>query len=412
MTSLGLFALVLALATLTGLFNARILRLPFTIGVLLLSLVVSAGLSVADWVLPLHTVHALQTLLTQIDLPTTLMEGALAFLLFAGAQGVDLGALFARKFSVLALALLGTLLAVVVFAAGAWGIFTLVGLNVPLAWCVVLGAILAPTDPVSVVGMLRRLGLPAQVQALFAGESLFNDGVGVVIFTVALEVAHHAHPVSALRLAEAFTTEVGGGLLVGLVGGWLARKAFALSQDPQLDLLISLTLCTGTYSLCTAWGLSGPIATVTAGLCMAAPATQRRITEQGRKNLHVFWELVDEVLNAMLFALIGFQVLALSFSRALVVAAALAIPLAIIARLLSVLLATLPVYLRGQDRMGVLAVLTWGGLRGGISISLALGLPESPMRAPLLAVCYCVVVFTILVQGLTIAPVVRKFHPS
>lgn len=412
MTSLGLFALVLVLATACGLFNARVLHMPLTIGILLLSLVGGVALSVADLFLPWQSVPVVQHFLTQIDLPTTFMQGALAFLLFAGAQGVNLNALFARKFSVLALALLGTLLAVGLFAAGVWGIFTLVGLSVSWPWCVVLGAILAPTDPVSVVGMLRRLGLPAQVQALVAGESLLNDGVGVVAFTLALEVAHHANTITALHLADAFALEVGGGIGVGLAGAWLARKAFALSPDPQLELLVSLALCTGTYSLCTAWGLSGPIATVTAGLCMAGATTQRAITEQGRKTLHVFWELIDEILNALLFALIGLQVVALSFSRAVVVAALLAIPLALAARLLSVLLATLPMYVRKQDHIGVLAVLTWGGLRGGISLSLALGLPESPVRAPLLVVCYCVVVFTILVQGLTIAPVVRKFHPS
>ncbi|CEF40304.1 sodium/hydrogen exchanger [Acetobacter senegalensis] len=412
MTSLGLFAIVITLSTVFGIINHRLLRLPLTVGVLVISLLVSGVLVLADVFLPWRGAHMAHLLLAQIDMPTSVMQGALAFLLFAGALGVDMHYLLLRKFSVIALAILGTLLAVILFAGGIWGVFHLVGLSVSPAWCVVLGAILAPTDPISVVGMLRRLGLPGQVQALFAGESLLNDGVGVVIFTVALGVAHEDHPASVLHLAEAFALEAGGGVLLGLVCGWLAVRAIRLVKDPHLELFISLALCSGVYSLAGAWGLSGPIAVVMAGFMVAAPRTQAMISPTGRKDMRLFWGLVDEILNIMLFVLIGFQVLNVAFNVPLLMAMALAVPLSILARGLSVLLAMLPLYVSQQDRMGVLAVLTWGGLRGGISVSLALSLPEGPMRDILMGVCYAVVVFTILVQGLSIGPVVRKFHSS
>ncbi|MFT9064389.1 MAG: cation:proton antiporter, partial [Acetobacter persici] len=216
MTSLGLFALVIGLASLFALLNERLLRLPLTIGILVFSLLAAALLLLAEAVLPGSGAAQARALLAQIDLPHTLLDGALAFLLFAGAQTVDVRALWGRRYSVLALAVLGTLLAVLLFAGGIWGVFGLLGFSISFPWCVVLGAILAPTDPVSVVGMLRRLGLPGPIQALFAGESLLNDGVGVVIFTVALSVAMDGGSAHATRLAEAFVWEVGGGLLVGL----------------------------------------------------------------------------------------------------------------------------------------------------------------------------------------------------
>ena len=225
-------------------------------------------------------------------------------------------------------------------------------------------------------------------------------------------MAVQSHMPTMFDLGHIFLLEVGGGILTGLAGGWVAQKAIGIVDDAHLELLITLALCTGVYSLCGAWGMSGPIAAVTAGLFIAAPRTQSKITETGRKTLHIFWELADEILNALLFVLMGFAILEVTFSTSLLVASLIALPLSLLVRAASVFLATLPVYLRGQGRASVLTVLTWGGLRGGISVSLALGLPPGPEHDILLGVCYSVVVFTILVQGLTMEAVVKRFSFS
>jgi CPA1 family monovalent cation:H+ antiporter len=408
---LGFLAILLTLSAVFGVINHRTLRLPNTVSVLVISLLVSLVMLAADPFIPGYSLRALfNTLLGTVNLPHTLLDGVLSFLLFAGALQVDLSLLWARRVAVAALVLVGTLLAVGLFGGAMWLIFPLVGPPVSLAWCLVLGAILAPTDPVSVVGMLRRIGLPGPLQAVFAGESLFNDGVGVVAFGVALGVATgDGAALDAGTIVIQFMIEAVGGGMLGLALGWVAMRFMRVVDDAHLELLISLALATGTFSLANAFGMSGPIGVVVAGLTLSTRPSLSAITQDGRRELMTFWSLVDEVLNAILFLLIGFEVVAISFRFSNLAAALIALPLSVFVRGLSVFLSTIAIR-RVPKRNRAMTVLTWGGLRGGISVALALGLPPSDVRPALLAVCYGVVVFSIVVQGLTIERVSRRLY--
>ncbi len=399
-----------------GVINGMTIRLPHTIGVLVFALGASLLLVGVSLLLPsLDLPGRSRRLLGAVDLPRVLLDGALSFLLFAGALEVDLRHLWERRVAVGVLALAGTLLAILLTAASMWLVFRALALAVDWPWCLVLGAILAPTDPVAVAGLLRRLGLPPGLQALFAGESLFNDGVGVVAFGAALGYAagpHHG-AVDFGRILAEFGFEALGGAALGLATGLCAVLLLARTDARNLEVMITLALATGTFSLANGLGMSGPIAVVVAGLAAGSQMASAAMSDRTKRELPVFWSLVDEILNSLLFLLIGFAILALHFVRADIVAALVAIPILLAVRLISVGLPTWPMRLPQSERIGVLAVLTWGGLRGGISVSLALGLPAAAAaRTPLLTVTYAVVVFTIVVQGLSMRAVTRRFFPS
>ncbi len=412
MSALGLLAVLFTLCAVFGVLNHLTLRLPNTIAVLLFALAVSLLMLAADPLIPGYSLRGMsERLLGTVNLPATLMNTMLSFLLFAGSLHVDLGQLWQSKLNVLALATFGTLLAVGLLGGAMWLLFPLFGDRIPLVWCIVLGAILAPTDPVAVVGMLKRLGLPSALQALFAGESLFNDGVGVVLFGVALGVASgDGGMAGGWEVAGRFLFEAFGGAAVGLLTGFIAVQMMSRTDEFNLELTISLALATGTFSVAAALHMSGPIAVVMAGLTMGSRPAQRAMS--GKEMLMSFWSMVDEVLNALLFLLIGLEVLSVPFHASSLAAALCAVPLAIAVRFASVFLSAIAMHVRGDQRIGTLMLLTWGGLRGGISVALALSLPRGGPRPELLTVCYVTVIFTIVVQGLTMERLVQRFYPS
>ncbi|MFT8467732.1 cation:proton antiporter [Acetobacter syzygii] len=414
MDTISLLALLLTLAAGFSILNHHTLRVPVTIGVLIFSLLTSILVMVLNSLVPAYNLQALpRSVLGAINLPVALLNGALSLLLFAGAMQVNVAYLRKKLMSVAALSLMGTVLAVAFLAIAAWCVFPLLGHAVPFTWCIVLGAILAPTDPVSVVGMLKRLGLPSPLQAVFAGESLFNDGVGVVIFGVTVGLATGStQGVTTLDIAFSFCREALGGGLLGALTGWIALSVLKRQRDPHIDLLTSLALATGTFSIANQLGMSGAIAVVVAGLYFGTGHSHSVFDDASRRELNIAWTLIDEVLNVLLFMLIGFELLEIKPHLFTALATLTIIPLSIAVRALSVLFSTLPAHLQNWERGRTLTILTWGGLRGGISVSLALGLPPGELRALLLPICYGVVVFTIIVQGLTMERVVRRLYPS
>jgi Na+:H+ antiporter len=351
--------------------------------------------------------------IVQAHLPQILLDGFLALLLFAGSLHVDLRRLRQRAGTILVLATVGVVLATLLFAFGIWVVLRLVGEPVPLGWCLVLGAILAPTDAVAVEGLLARIALPRTLRAIIAGESLFNDGAAVVLFTTALTLAGgRTDVVGHGRLAEAILVEGLGGAALGGAAGYLTYWVIRFGKDSSMALTISLALALSTYRGAAALEVTGPIAVVTAGLVLAYALGRVPQPERWWTSLFTFWTLVDDLLNTLLYMLIGFVVLAVDLSWQALLGVLLAVPLALFARLASVGGPMLLLDLKVRGAARAVGVLTWAGLRGGVSIALALILPESPYRGLLLAICFGTVIFTVVAQGLLLPRVVMALYGS
>lgn len=407
-----LFAIVLVLAVAIGCVNYFWIKLPSAIGMLLGALVVSLAIVSSDHVFHLHVMGWFRGTLDAVHFSRVFLNAVLALMLFAGSLHVDVAELNRRRRTILLLATASVILAAVMFGGGIWLAFSVIDMAVPFIWCIVLGAILAPTDAVVVESLLRQVALPQSLRAAIVGESLFNDGAGVVLFLLALAIAQGqaTYEFGHGQVLIALAREIGGGALLGVVTGFLAALLMRWVDDDGLLLLISLTLVIGSYRVANVLELSGPITVVCAGLCISSPSPHFGMTPRARAVLVSFWTLLDQLMNTLLFLLVGLQILALVIQPKELIPLAFAVPLAVIARAVSVAVPLLFVRESFVDKVRDTAVLTWAGLRGGISIALALTLPASPWRADLLVVTYAVVVFTIVVQGLTLPGFLRKAY--
>ncbi len=405
-------AILLVLTAAFGWINHVVIRLPHTIGLLLMGLAASLVLIGIELALPQVTLSGgLAAMLRRIDFQSAVLNGMLAFLLFAGALHVDLSLLRRRAWAVGLMATLGVVISTAVVAAGLWWVSGLLGAPLPFAWALVFGALISPTDPVAVLSTLKSVRVPATLEADMAGESLFNDGVGVVVFTVVVAIAAGTGGdggVDPLHVARLFFVEALGGAALGLATGYLAYRATRAIDNYPIETLISLALVTGTYALAAKLHMSGPIAVVVAGILIGNRGPLDAMSDETQRYLFSFWTLVDEILNSVLFLLIGLEVLVLRFEPSSLWLAAACVPLVLLARFLAVSVPVTALRSRQDFVRGTIPVLTWGGLRGGISVALALSLPEVGEKPALLAATYAVVIFTIVVQGLSLPAVVRR----
>ena len=413
MTVGSIFNLVAVLVTLAAAFgyaNHRWLGLPHTIGLVVIALLTSFVILVVDALVPaLGLEAAVAALLASLDFDDTLMKAVLSFLLFAGALHVDVETLLRRRWAISVLATVGILVSTGLVSLSMSVAFGALGFEIPLAYCFVFGALISPTDPVAVLGILKAVDVPETLEAKIAGESLFNDGVGVVLYSVLVAVAAGgAHGDTTVAGAvQLFLVEAVGGVGLGLAAGYLAYRAMRTIDEHNLEVLITLSLVMGTYALAMWSHVSGPLAVVVAGLFIGNHGKQFAMSEETRSHIETFWSLLDEVLNSLLFLAIGFEVLAVTLTGRVVGVGLVAIPVALAARLISVGLPIRLLGLRREFTKGAIPVLTWGGLRGGISVALALALPPSPYKPVLLAATYAVVIFSIVVQGLTVERLVK-----
>ena len=410
-------ALILVCVSIFGFLNHRYLKLPLTVGLVIIALVTGLGVMFLDIILPSVGVsETLKTWLNEIDFNTTLMNGMLSFLLFAGALHVDLNSLMKAKIHVSVLATVGVMISTLINGTCFYYFAQLFGFNIEYLYCLIFGVIVSPTDPVAVMALLKRLKVPKRLEAMIGGESLFNDGVAVVIFSVLLTIAfgsatgQEAGAMDANAILGLFVKEAFGGALLGIVSGYLTYLLLRKVDDYVIEVIATLALVMGAYSIALNLHISGPIAMVVAGVFIGNTGRQFAMSEKSREHVTDFWHLIDEILNAALFVLIGFEVIVLSSSMDVITLSIIAVAVAVIARFSAV---SIPLQFLNPivaKEPGEISILTWAGLRGGISIALALSLPDIEIKPVILTATYAVVIFTILIQGLTIEKLIKKYH--
>ena len=405
-----IFIGIVALSSLLSFINKKVLKFPDTIGVMILALVASLLIGALNFVDHASFVRVC-SVIDQIDFRTILFDFLLSFLLFAGSIHVNLHNLLKEKGVVLVYATLGVLISTFLIGTLFFHISGVLGMQIDYIHCLVFGALISPTDPIAVLALLKKAGAPKDMEIKIVGESLFNDGVGIVVFISLLSIATMTggHGVEPSHILAEFGQEAFGGIVLGLVLGIIGRFFLKnIHEAPIVAVHISIAMVMGGHWLASLIHVSGALAMVVLGLMVGNYLHKTCQSEPLKENMNVFWKVLDEILNAILFVLIGLEIVSLNFQMNYLIGGLVAIPIVLISRYISVFVSN--IFLKKEHRSSSkkVTILTWAGLRGGISIALALTLPEGEFREALIFITYCVVVFSILVQGLTIDKVVFK----
>ena len=403
MELINIIAIIISISSAFSYINYRFIKLPTTIGVLIIAIICSLILIAISSLGYIQFEKSAELVISNIDFDQTLMHGMLSFLLFAGALHVNIDDLAKQKWVIISLASIGLVFSTFLIGSFTWIIFNLLNVDLDYIYCLVFGALISPTDPIAVLGILKKAGIPKSLETKVVGESLFNDGIGIVVFLVLIEIAFSGHKFDLSSVLVLFLSETVGGAVFGFVIGWIVYKLLKTVDNYHVEILMTLALVMGGYTLAIYLHLSGPIAIVIAGLLIGNRGRILAMSDKTRDNLDTFWELIDEILNVILFVLIGLEILIISFSINYIYASLLIIPVILFSRFITVFIpVTILKYLRDFSPNAI-KIMTWGALRGGISVALALSIPAGTEREIIVSITYIVVVFSIIVQGLTIS---------
>jgi len=403
------FTIIIVFAALFSYINYRFIRLPNTIGIMIISLLASLVMIVVNSLNPDLLVDVRLTI-RSIDFHEVLMDGMLSFMLFAGAIHINAAELKKEKATILTFSTVGVLLSTLIIGSLLFGVCKIFELNIGYIYCLLFGALISPTDPIAVMGILKEANIPKEMEIRIVGESLFNDGIAVVVFISILQIINagmeNMRPDEILLL---FLREAGGGIFLGIVLGYIGFYAFHSIDFYKVEIMITLAIVMGGYYLASVLHVSGPLAMVVAGIITGNQARQYGMSVITRDYVDKFWEIIDEILNAVLFFLIGIEMIIVEFSLQHIWIGIICIVIVLFARYISVFIPFIFLRKNNVFQKHALTILTWGGLRGGISVALALSLPKTEFSDFFVTITYIIVLFSIIFQGLTIGRVVKKF---
>ena len=404
------FSALIVLSAVFSYLNARFLKLPASIGIMVIALLVSLALLATDNIFP-HTFDKITRLIASVDLTEILMGAMLNFLLFAGAIHVHLEDLKEQRMPVVIFSTVSVVISTFVVAFLTYQILPLIGMPIPFIQCLVFGALISPTDPIAVLGILKQAGVPKSIETKIAGESLLNDGMAVVIFILMLALARGEEVNTTFGgITMLFVKEALGGIALGLALGFVGSKMIYKVDGYNVHVLITLAIVMGGHLAAQALHMSGPLAMVAAGLVVGNYGKNPgAVSDMERDYIDKFWELIDEILNAILFLIIGFELLLIPDLKRFMSAGMIAIVVVLLARFISIYLPVKLIPFRKKFGKKSIAILVWGGLRGGVSIALALSIDKGLNKDVFLAITYFVVLFSIIVQGLTVGKLTKRF---